>query len=209
MVFCFFRKRIQLLIVKLREKMIAKAKSFYPHGKSNSSSVWICFIGSKKVFVKNKLSDNNGRTLIFDVEIDPKNFILINLYNPNTVAEQLETLSKLMEMLTKLHLTQFNNITCAEDSNLFFNVNLRVVEEIHSVRKQFELKETYNLKDTWRMKNPKAKQYTFQQKHVPRFLQRRLDNFFISSNIQEFILDTDKISDISSDHSPTSISFSK
>ena len=60
MVFCFFRKRIQLLIVKLREKIIAKAKSFYPRGKSNSTSAWICFIGSKKVFIKNKLSDNNG-----------------------------------------------------------------------------------------------------------------------------------------------------
>ena len=189
--------------------MIAKAKSFYPRGKSNSSSVWICFIGSKKVFIRNKLSDNNGRTLTLDVEIDPQNFILINLYNPNTVAEQLKTLSKLMEMLTKLHLIQFNNITCAEGSNLFFNVNMRVAEEIHSVRKQFELKEAYNLKNTWRMKNPKAKQYTFQQKHLLRLLQRRLDNFFISSNIQEFVLDTDKISDISSDHSPISVSFSK
>ena len=104
--------------------MIAKVKPFYSHGKSNSSGVWICFIGSKKVFVRNKLSDNDGRILILDVEIDAKNFILINLYNPNTIAEQLKTLSKLMEMLYKLHLTQFNNMTCAEDSNLFFNVKL-------------------------------------------------------------------------------------
>ena len=53
------------------------------------------------------------------------NFILINitlLYNPNTEAEQLKILSKLREMLTKLHLTQNNNINCAGDYNLLFNV---------------------------------------------------------------------------------------
>ena len=54
--------------------------------------------------------------------------------------------------------------------------------------------------DIWRIRNPKAKQYTFRQKHVSGFLQRRLDYFFISNNIQEFI---------SSDHSPILISFSK
>ena len=50
---------------------------------------------------------------------------------------------------------------------------------------------------------------TFQQKHVPGFLQRRLDYFFISNNIQEFILDADKTPAISSDRSPILIFFSK
>ena len=63
--------------------------------------------------------------------------------------------------------------------------------------------------DIWRIRNPKAKQYTFRQKHVSGFLQRRLDYFFISNTIQEFILDTDIIPAISSDHSPILISFSK
>ena len=63
--------------------------------------------------------------------------------------------------------------------------------------------------DTWRIRNPKAKQYTFRQKHASGFLQRRLVYFFISNNIQEFILDTDIIPAISSDHLPILISFSK
>ena len=37
------------------------------------------------------------------------------MYNPNTEAEHLKTISKLTEMLTKLHLTQNNNIICAGD----------------------------------------------------------------------------------------------
>ena len=191
-----------------------KGEVFYSHGKSNSCGVLICFIGSKKIFIRNKLSDNDGCMLILDVDIDDENFILINLYNPNTEAEQLKTLSKLTEMLIKLHLTQNNNIICAGDFNLFFNVKLESyggnpVFKKRSVGKIVELKETYNLTDIWRVRNPKAKQYTFRQKHVSGFLQRRLDYFFISNTIQEFILDTDIIPAISSDHSPILISFSK
>ena len=71
-----------------------KGEVFYSHGKSNSCGVLICFIGSKRLFIRNKLSDNNGRILILDVDIDDKNFILINLYNPNTEAKQIKTVSK-------------------------------------------------------------------------------------------------------------------
>ena len=74
--------------------------------------------------------------------MDDENFILINLYNPNTEAAQSKTLTKLTEMLTKLHLTQNNNIICAGDlrlesygGNPFFKKR--------SVGKIFELKETY------------------------------------------------------------------
>ena len=119
-------------------------------------------------------------------------------------AEQLKTLARLTEMLTKLHLTQNNSIICAGDFNLLFNIKLESyrgnpVFKKHSVGKMSELKETYNLTVIWRIKNPKAKQYTFWQNHGSGFLQRRLDYFFISNNIQEFILHTYIIPAISSD----------
>ena len=106
-------------------------------------------------------------------------------------------------MLTRLHLTQ-NNIICAGDFNLLFNIKLESyggnpVFKKRSVRKIFELKETYFLTDIWRIKSPKAKQYTFRQKRAPGFLQSRLF-FFIYNNIQEFILDIDIIPVISFDH---------
>ena len=101
-----------------------KGEVFYSRGKSNSCGVLICFIDSKNLFIRNKLSDNDGRILILDVNIDDGNFSLINFYNPDTEAEQLKTLSKLTEMLTKLHLTQNNNIICVGDFNLLFNIKL-------------------------------------------------------------------------------------
>ena len=106
MIFCFFKKLIQLLMMQLSGKMILKAKS---------CGVLICFISCKNLFIRNKLSDSDGCILILDVDIDGSNFILINLYNSNTKAEQLKTLLKLTEMLNKLHLIKNNNIICAGD----------------------------------------------------------------------------------------------
>ena len=45
--------------------------------------------------------------------------------NPNTETKQLKTLSKLMEMLSKLHLTQNNNIICVGGFDFLFNVKLK------------------------------------------------------------------------------------
>ena len=86
---------------------------------------------------------------------------------------------------------------CAGDFGLLFNVRLESyggnpVFLSRSVGKTFELKETYNLTGISRIRSPKAKQYTFRQKHMPWFIQRRR-HFFISNNIQEFIVHTEII----------------
>ena len=54
-----------------------KGEVFYSNSKSNSCGVLIWFIGSERLFIRNKLSDNDGRILILDVDIDDENFILI------------------------------------------------------------------------------------------------------------------------------------
>ena len=90
---------------------------------------------------------------------------------------------------------------------MLFNIKLKIYRG--NSGKKFELKETYNLTDIWRIRNPKAKQYTFRQRHVSGFVQRLLDYFFISNNIQEFIVDTNIIPASTSNHSPILISFSK
>ena len=212
--FLFFQETHSTINDEIRWKDDFKGEVFYSHGKSNSCGVLICFIGPKKFFISNKLSNNDRRVLIFEVDIDDENLFLINLYNLNTEVEQLKTFSKLTEILTKLHLTPNNNIICAGEFHLLFKNKFESfggnpVFKNHFGEKIFELKETYNLIDIWRKRNPKAKQYTFQQKHVSRFFQRRLDYFFISNNIQEFILDTWIIPATSSDHSPILVFFFK
>ena len=56
----------------------------------------------------------------------------------------------------------------SETSTFYLTLNLRIMEEIQflkkrSVGKIFELKKIYNLREILGIRNPKAKQYTFQQ----------------------------------------------
>ena len=72
---------------------------FFSHGKTNSCGVAIGYIGSNKVDVLDKKIDKNGRILILDVKVDESNFVLVNIYNPNTETEQVATLHDLDKML--------------------------------------------------------------------------------------------------------------
>ena len=86
--FLFLQETHSTVNDEMKWKDDFKGEFFYSHGKSNSCGVLICFIGSKKIFIRNKLSDNGGRILILDTDLGDEKFILINLYNPNTEAEQ-------------------------------------------------------------------------------------------------------------------------
>ena len=92
--FLFLRETNSTVNDEVKWKDDFKGEVFYSHGKSNSCGILICFIGSKKNFIRNKLSDNDGRILILDADIDDENFILINLYSPNTEAEQVTSYSE-------------------------------------------------------------------------------------------------------------------
>ena len=140
----------------------------------------------QKRYIRNEPSDINGCISILDVAIDDKSFILINLYNPNTEAEQLKTLSKLTDIN---QVTSYSKVTILDrEFNLLYNVKLDSYEgnpvfKKCSTGKILELKKTYDLTGIWRIRNPKTKQYTFWRKHIPEFLQKCLDYFFISKNI--------------------------
>ena len=59
--------------------------------------------------------DNNGRIIVLEAEVDDEIFLLINLYNPNTEAEQVKTLCELERMLDSC-----KNILFAGDFKCFF-----------------------------------------------------------------------------------------
>ena len=59
----------------------------------------IGYAGNNKVNVLDKKTDENGRILILDVMVDETNFVLVNIYNPNTETEQVTTLLDLDKIL--------------------------------------------------------------------------------------------------------------
>ena len=141
-------------------------QTFFSHGKSNSCGVLISYFGPYKLIIKKQLRDNDGRILILDLTIDDQSFILINYYNPNTEAPQLEKLEELGNLLATLNISLNNNIIFGGD----FNSKLKdsggnPLFKHHSVGKLIELKEKFNLNDIWRIRNPKKKVFTFRQNH--------------------------------------------
>ena len=71
--------------------------------------------------------------LILNVTIDVKNFVLINLCNPNTENEQVELLNTLLTMKKAIDINENTKILLAGDFFFFFFLIkiYSTVEEIH------------------------------------------------------------------------------
>ena len=78
-----------------------------------------------------------------------------------------------------------------------------------SVATFIDIKESLGLCDIWRVRNRKKKRYTFRRQHVTGFIQRSLDCFLVSNNLQETINRTDILTALPTDHSPIFFSLSK
>ena len=97
---------------------------FFSHRTANSFVVMIGFPGNKTIKYNKIRTDNNGRIIVLEAEIDDEISLLINLYNPNTEAEQVKTLCEPERMLDVFSLDSYKNILFAGDFNCFFNSNL-------------------------------------------------------------------------------------
>ena len=84
----------------------------------------IGYAGNNKVNVLDKKTDENGRILILDVMVDETNFVLINIYNPNTETEQVTTLLHLDKILEAIKDLSDKHIVLADDLNFFFDTSL-------------------------------------------------------------------------------------
>ena len=154
------------------------------------------------------MCDNKGCILILNATIDAKNFLLINLYNPNTENEQVEVLNTLLTMMKTIDISENTNLLPAGDFNVFCNGGNPSFKQ-KSFAKLIEIIETFNLCDIWRIRNPKTKRFTFRQQHWSGFIQRRLDYIFTSNSLQESVLNTEVLPDFLSDHSPVFISYNE
>ena len=74
-------------------------KICFLHGTSDSCGVLIAFYGDKKINVKKRFTDNNGRILILDTDINYSEYI-----NPNTEWEQQNTFEERLYLIVKLEL---------------------------------------------------------------------------------------------------------
>ena len=98
---------------------------FYSHGAINSCGVAIAILGSKSLAVVETKNDEQGRILILDIKICDKELLFVNLYHANTEKKQLDTLTKLSQMLKSIPNIVNRNVILGRDFNLFFNTSVQ------------------------------------------------------------------------------------
>ena len=97
-----------------------------------------------------------------------KELLIVNLYDANTEKEQLDTLTKLSEMLNSIPNIINKSVILEGDFSLFFGTSLETqggnpILKKKSLAKPIEIKENLNLCDIWRVRNPKSKHFIFHQ----------------------------------------------
>ena len=151
--------------------------------------------------VEKCITDKNGRYILLDLIVDEYHIILVNIYAPNDVNQQLTFFKDLQNLLAEF--TQ-ENIVVAGDFNCALmekdkkggNSILKKARVIQEVERLINL---YELSDIWRRRNLDIERFTWRNKS--RKIQVRLDFFLISNHLSTDVQSCTIINAPESDHS--------
>ena len=127
-------------------------------GTWNSCGVLIAYLGPKSFVVKNKIKDVAGFVLTLDITINNNDYVLVNIHNANTKAEQINVLNSLHFLLDSLDIHHNKQIILTEDFNLFVDAILEAKGSSPCLKKKYvarliKIKEYFDLCDIWRLRN--------------------------------------------------------
>ena len=182
---------------------------YFSHGTSNSTGCAIAFSKKFSVKIVSQSRDDFGRLLILESVINDEHFLLINLYNANTESDQLSVLEMLTSKLDTLDYNKNSKIIFGGDLNFIFDTCLDASGGNPTLKKRslaciMKICNNLDVSDIFRIRNPHLKRFTFHRSN-PR-IQRRLDYFFTSNSLQEFIGNVEVLPSFMSDHSPIFVS---
>ena len=154
-------------------------------------------------------TDDEGRYIVLEAEVQGANFLLANVYVPNKVQEQCRFIENLNSTIDDAIKDNEPKLVVGGD----FNVTLESNRDCSggnptqraSVKSIQDLCLDFDLVDIWRIRNPTTRRFTWRQRNP--FIQRRLDFWLISDVCQEDIEGTDIIPSINSDHSAIILHF--
>ena len=183
---------------------------FFSHGASNSRGVMILFPSDFEVTVNKVDTDNDGRMILMTCKIQGTNYLLFNVYGPNSKMDHKLFLEKLKNKLNDISADDYDYIIGGGDWN-FTDVdidraggNYTVWQESSTIME--EITENADIIDIWRVRNPDIKRFTFRQKNRGNIIQSRLDRLYISDTLQYNVSQTDIFPSVRSDHSGVRVS---
>ena len=178
---------------------------FFSHGTNHSKGTIILINPKIKCNVQKKICDKNGRYIILDIAVADTRFVLVNIYAPNDVKQQVAFFKELQG-----HLQEFSeetmimggdfNCTMSDKDKKGGNPSNRKHEVVEEINKLCNL---YDINDIWRSLNPEAEEYTWRNKSFE--IQCRLDFFLISKKLNALTENCKIIYAPETDHSATLI----
>ena len=154
-------------------------------------------------------TDDEGRYIVLEAEVQGANFLLVNVYVPNKVQEQCRFIENLNSTIDDVIKDNEPKLVVGGDFNVTLESDLDCSggnpAQKASVKSIQDLCLDFDLVDIWRIRNPTTRRFTWRQRNP--FIQRRLDFWLISDVCQEDIEGTDIIPSINSDHSAIILHF--
>ena len=185
----------------------------YSHGNNLSRGVAVLFPKNLDYEIKNCVSDDFGRFLILELNVNEYDFLLINGYAPTEDKERDQI--DFLEVI-KQHLRDHydKNIIIGGDFNVcpdpLIDKKGGTKESISTYSNMLEdVKDEFNVTDIWRVLNPDSSKFTWRGNTKRGIVQSRLDFWLLSTHMIYDITGCDIKPGIKSDHSIISISFIK
>lgn len=189
-------------------------KILFAHGTSGSRGVAVLFSRSLSPTIRLIRRDSQGRFILVQLLIDGWPVTLVNIYAPT--ADQPDNQTKFLEDLENLlHDLDISNLILGGDFNCcldpssdkFHRDNPSNSHDSSSPATGARLAlrallEEFAISDVWRMLHPTARQFTFRRQAYA----SRLDYWFISEHLTEWIKAVEILPAAQSDHSAVSLS---
>ena len=160
-------------------------KIFFNHGTKHSKGTMILFHPKLNFKIEKQISDKNGRFIILDGSFADTRTVLVNIYAPNDVHQQVSFFKELQNRLQdyaeeSIIIGGDFNCTLSDLDKKGGNPNSRKVPVVQEINKLCNL---YELNDIWRQRNPNEEQFTWRNKSFK--IQCRLDYFLISKKLSD------------------------
>lgn len=185
-----------------------RGEMIYSHGSNHSRGVLVLINEQLQFELKNTVIDDNGRYILLEMTIQDSPFLLLNLYAPTKLNEQAAFFEEILSVIQTTSFDTECRIIIGGDFNVHLDAALDnsggKIETKSTVKKIQDIMLEYNLIDIWRIHNPDKRQFTWRQR-TP-IIQRRIDFWLISDELQDDIKKADIIPAIRTDHSAISLS---
>ena len=204
---CFLQESHSDVAIERKWRNSWSGRCYFSHGTTASCGVATLIGKNIDSIMKDKIIDVHGRNIIISCEIQGMSCILANTYAPNKEKEQVIFFTEINNIISSIN---EDNVSVLWGGDFNYCMSTKDTDGGNYTPKQRTnaimniIMEELELCDIWRIQNINVHQYTWRTSNP--LVQRRLDFYLISKNLQSAVSKVDIICAPFSDHSAVVLS---